>query len=231
MRSTTRDDRSQPSRPLGRIRSLTRQSLHRGVGELCRRDGPFADVIGRFGPPPMWSRPPGFATLTRIILEQQVSLASASAAYARLQRVAGRVTPSRVAALSEARLRRAGLTRQKASYCHGLARQVVDRTIDLAGLSRLADDEVRAQLTAVRGVGAWSADIYLLMALRRPDVWPDGDLALPKAASQLRGRPSPMSQEELRELAVGWAPWHAVAARILWHAYLSTLRQERARAR
>jgi DNA-3-methyladenine glycosylase II len=179
-------------------------------------------VVRRWGPPLLWARRPGFATLVRIILEQQVSLASARAAYSRLQAAVGRVTPARVAGLSEARLRRSGLTRQKAAYCRKLATRIVDRQLTLSHLSHLEDDDARSSLLLVPGIGPWTADIYLLMALRRPDVWPHGDLALAKSAhrvKRLRRRPT---EDRLRRLASAWAPWRAVAARILWQAYLSS---------
>lgn len=206
----------------GTMTALTRSSLLRGARELAGRDPGLAQVVQAFGPPPMWARPPGFATLTRIILEQQVTLASGRAAYARLQAAAGRVTARRVAAISAARLRRSGLTRQKAAYARGLAQQVVDGRLSLGRLARLDDLAARGRLLEVAGIGPWTADIYLLMALRRPDVWPSGDLALAKAARRvlrLRSRPS---QQRLRALAASWSPWRSVAARILWHAYLSS---------
>ena len=203
-------------------RPLTPSTLLRGVKELTARDGHLAGVAERFGPPPLGGRPPGFATLVRIILEQQVSLASGRAAYARLQAAAGSVTPSRVACLSEARLRRHGLTRQKAAYCRGLACSIVDRKLSLADLAHLDDRAGRETLLQVPGIGPWTADIYLLMALRRPDIWPVGDLALAKSAQQVKRMRTIPSQEGLRRMARAWAPWRAVAARILWHAYLSS---------
>ncbi len=193
----------------------------RAVADLCNRDRDLREVTERFGPPPLWARRPGFATLIRIILEQQVSLASARAAYARLRAVAGRVTPSRVAAVSEARLRNAGLSRQKAAYCRGLATRIIDGELDLGRLDRLPDDDVRHALLQVPGIGRWTADIYLLMALGRPDVWPEGDLALAKAASRVKRLRRSPDADTLRRLAQRWTPWRAVGARILWHAYLS----------
>lgn len=201
---------------------LTTNTLLRGVRTLGDRDGHLAEVVERFGPPPLWARRPGFATLVRIILEQQVSLASGRAAYSRLQAAAGRVTPGRVARVSETRLRRAGLTRQKAAYCRTLAASIVDGTLTLDRLTRLGDDEARSRLLEVSGIGPWTADIYLLMALRRPDVWPVGDLALAKAAQRVKHLRSCPTQERLSRLARAWTPWRAVAARILWHAYLSS---------
>ncbi len=194
----------------------------RGVRVLGARDRDLASVVRRWGPPPLWARPPGFSTLVRIILEQQVSLASARAAYSRLQAAAGRVTPGRVAKLSEARLRNAGLTRQKAAYCRKLATCIVDRRLMLAHLPHLDDRAARTSLLQGPGIGPWTADIYLLMALGRRDVWPEGDLALAKAAHRVKRLGRCPSGERLRRLARPWAPWRAVAARILWHSYLSS---------
>ena len=137
--------------------------------------------MGLYGAPPLWARRPGFASLLRIILEQQVSLASAQAIYLRLAAAAGEVKPKSILALGTAGLQRLGLTRQKASYACGLAEEIVEGRLALDGLGRIGDDEAREQLMRVRGIGPWTAGIYLLMALRRPDIWPTGDLALHKA--------------------------------------------------
>ena len=150
-----------------------------------------------------------------------MTLASGRAAYGRLQAAAGRVTPGRVAGVTEARLRTYGLTRQKAHYCRSLAGMIVNRELSLPGLRNLDDNATRARLVEIKGIGRWTADIYLLMALRRPDVWPLGDLALVKSAQQVKRMRDCPSQEKLRRVALAWTPWRAVAARILWHAYLS----------
>lgn len=170
----------------------------------------------------MWGRRPGFAALVRIILEQQVSQLSAAAIYYRLQAVVGEVTPARVAAAGLEGMRAAGLTRQKATYCVGLAHEMLAGRVDLSKIARADDTIARGQLLAIPGIGPWSADIYLLMALRRPDVWPDGDLALPRAAMQVLKLRTVPSQERLSRLARKWTPWRAVAARILWHFYISS---------
>ncbi len=206
-------------------RPLTRDSLLRGVKHLQARDTDLDRIIRDYGPPPMWARPPGFATLVRIMLEQQVSLASGRAAYERLQEAAGRVTPRRLADMSDTQLRRAGLTRQKAAYCHDLAASIVAGEFRLSELVRLDDKAGRASLIEVRGIGPWTADIYLLMALRRRDVWPDGDLALAKSAQRVKRLRHCPSQDKLRRMAHAWAPWRSVAARLLWHAYLSERRR------
>ena len=199
---------------------LTRETLLQGVRELCAVDDDLAAAVERFGPPPMWGRRPGFATLVRIILEQQVSLGSAEATYIRLQRAVERVTAHSVAALSLTELQQQGITRQKASYCLGLARHIVDRELNLSSLADGDDDAARRVLLEIRGIGPWTADIYLLMALRRPDVWPDGDLALAESARRIRGLPTRPTYDRLRQIAEAWKPWRSVAARILWHDYL-----------
>jgi DNA-3-methyladenine glycosylase II len=158
----------------------------------------------------------------RIILEQQVSLASGRAVYLRLCRELGRVTPHAVAAVSEDRLRGCGLTRQKASYCRALAEAIVEGRLDLAALASQDNEAVGAVLQQHPGIGPWTTDIYLLMALRRPDVWPRGDLALAKAAQSVKRLRRLPDAARLAALAEGWTPWRAVAARILWHAYLAT---------
>ena len=193
-----------------------------GVEALSATDPDLGAVVRRFGPPPLWARRPGFATLVQIVLEQQVSLASARATFGRLRDAWGDITAERFATLTAAQVQSAGVTRQKTSYCLGIARQIVDGTLDLRRLGRADDEEVRATLVEIRGIGPWTADIYLLMALLRPNIWPDGDIALVTAAHQvkrLRRRPD---TQQLRRLAGRWAPWRSVAARILWHHYLST---------
>ncbi len=195
---------------------------------LSRRDRRLARLVSRHGPPPLWARPHGFATLVRIILEQQVSLASARALYRRLELEAARVTPDRVAALGAEGLRAAGFTRQKAAYVAALAERVLDGRLRLAALRRAPDEEVRARLLEVPGIGPWTADIYLLMALRRPDVWPPGDLALQRAVGRLEGLDAPVTAEAADEIAARWRPYRATAARILWHGYLAERRAPRA---
>ncbi len=204
---------------------LTRRRLTEAVGELARVDADLARVVDRFGPPPLWARPPGFATLVHIILEQQVSLASARAAYQKLAAAVHEVTPRAVLALDDATLRACGFSRQKARYTRELAVAVEEGRLRPRDLSRLDDEPARQNLMAITGIGRWTADIYLLMALRRPDVWPRGDLALVVAIQEIKGlggRPSP---DDFRALGDAYRPWRAVAARVLWHHYLSTPRR------
>lgn len=201
---------------------LTRTTLVAAVGVLAARDRGLARLVETHGPPPLWARPGGFATLVRIIIEQQVSLASAATLYRRLEsQVPGGITPPAVLALGPRGFRALGLTRQKSAYVCALADHVHDGRLDLRRLARASDAEAREQLVRVPGIGPWSAGIYLLMALRRPDVWPPGDLALHTAIGAMRRAPRPPTSDEAARLALRWSPYRAVAARILWHGYLS----------
>ena len=202
-------------------RSLTRALLTEGALHLVARDVDLARVHARLGDPPIWGRRPGFPALVKIILEQQVSLRSAAAMYRRIDGHIGGMTPQAVDRVGIAGLRAIGVTRQKAAYCHGLARRVLDGTLDLARVARASDDEGRRMLLDVPGLGPWSVDIYYLMALRRPDVWPRGDLALASALREIKGLRALPSHDQQQRLSQAWAPWRSVAARILWAHYLS----------
>lgn len=206
-------------------RRLDTRTLGAATRQLCGRDPDLRAVVRRWGHPPLWGRRPGFVTLLRIILEQQVSLASARALYLRLRSRIEEVTPGAVASLGVSGLRGLGFTRQKAAYCHGLAVELTTGRFDLVDLNRADDAAVRAALIRLHGVGPWSADIYLLMALRRPDVWPAGDLALAQAMREVKRLPARPSPDRQERLAAAWAPFRAVAARILWHHYLSVRRE------
>ncbi len=192
-----------------------------GVRFLADRDAHLAEVVDTYGQPPLWVREPGFPTLVYIILEQQVSLASAKAAFDRLNAAVRPLTPKRFLKLTDAELLRIGFSRQKTLYTRLLADSLARRHFDLRYLHDLHDDAARKMLIALKGIGRWTADIYLLSALRRPDIWPTGDLALATAVQEvkrLRKRPSP---ERLEKLSRPWRPYRAVAARLFWHAYLS----------
>ena len=206
---------------LDKPRSLTRAHLSEGARHLSARDKDLARVHARLGDPPIWGRRPGFPALVKIILEQQVSLRSAAAMYRRIDEHAGGMSPSAIDRIGVAGLREIGVTRQKAAYCHGLARRILDGSLDLAAVARAPDDEGRRMLLAVPGLGPWSVDIYFLMALRRPDVWPRGDLALASALRDVKGLRALPSHDEQVKLSHAWAPWRSVAARILWAHYLS----------
>jgi DNA-3-methyladenine glycosylase II len=209
--------RMRPTRPP----ALDPDTLRSGVQVLAARDPDLAGIAARLGAPPLWDRPPGFETLVRIILEQQVSLRSGAAAAERLLAAAGALAPEPVLRAGEERLRIAGLTRQKARYLVALAGEVHSGVLDLEALATVDDDEVRTRLTRVVGIGRWTADIYLLMALLRPDVWPVGDLALAGAMRRAKGLERLPDAGEQARIAESWRPYRSVAARLLWHAYLA----------
>ena len=200
---------------------LTEEFFVEAVGKLAQRDADLAAVLAKYGRPPLWVREPGFPSLVYIILEQQVSLASARAAYQRLLAATRQLTPARFLRLSDAELKEIGFSRQKTLYTRLLAEALDRGHFDLRHLHDLHDDSARKMLIALKGIGNWTADIYLLSALRRPDIWPVGDLALATAVQEvkrLRIRPSP---EKLERVSAPWRPYRAVAARLFWHAYLS----------
>jgi DNA-3-methyladenine glycosylase II len=203
------------------IRHLSGDAFHAGLQNLIQTDPDLQRIVTNHGPPPLWARDPGFPTLVHIILEQQVSLASARAAYDKLSAAAVDLSPERFLRFDDGELRSFGFSRQKAGYCRGLAQSIVAGLFDLEELLEMDDGQARSRLMQVKGIGPWTADIYLLMALRRPDIWPTGDLALAAAVQQVKHLPDPPDEGQLHEIAAVWQPWRAVAARILWHLYLS----------
>ena len=201
-------------------RPLTQKTLALAARELAARDQTLAGIHAVHGDPPLWRRAAGFPTLVHIILEQQVSLKSAKSMLTRLEKAIQPFTPLRFIELGDAHLRSLGVTRQKSAYLLHLSASIIDGELNFTKLSRMNDDEARLVLTRIKGIGAWSADVYLLMAMRRADIWPAGDLALAVAMKDLMGlatRPGPV---ELEKLAEKWRPHRAVAARMLWQYYL-----------
>lgn len=201
------------------VEPLTAGALARATGELAARDPNLAAIVERHGLPPLWERDRGFATLVQIVLEQQVSLASAAAAFERLV-AGGPLTPERFLAFDDGDLLAFGFSRQKARYCRLLAAAIRSGALDLDGLAALDDGAAERALLAQPGIGLWTAAIYLLMALRRPDVWPASDLALVIAATEATGRVVRPTPAEMVALAEPWRPWRSVAARLLWVDYL-----------
>jgi DNA-3-methyladenine glycosylase II len=200
---------------------LTETILTLAAKELAARDKHLRFIHERYGPPPLWARRPGFPTLVRIILEQQVSLASAASMFARLETNIVPFRPERFVDLGSSHLKSLGLTRQKTAYCLHLAESILEKRIHLSRLGRMSDAEAKAALIQLKGIGSWSADIYLLMALRRPDAWPAGDLALALALANLKKLRKTPTAEELVKKAEAWRPYRAVAARMLWQHYLA----------
>jgi len=203
------------------IKPLSNASLKRATIALATEHPELAIVYAAYGTPPLWDRPAGFGTLLNIILEQQVSLASAKACFDKLAAHLGEVTPDRLLSINDADLKTIGFSRQKAAYARHLSEAILEKRIDLDGLHKLPDDEVKAELINLKGVGEWTSDIYLLMAMLRPDVMPKGDIALHEAYRKLTNADKRPGSDEFVTMAEKWKPYRSVAARLLWHFYLS----------
>jgi DNA-3-methyladenine glycosylase II len=203
------------------FKGLDSSSFKSALSHLAKIDTDLNSVIKKFGPPPMWSRDPGFSTLIYIVLEQQVSLASAKAAFERLKISIPLVTPGNFLELDDRELKNIGFSRQKMNYCRNIAIAIKDGSLPIDKFLHMADNTIRVELQNLKGVGPWTSDIYLLMALNRPDIWPVGDLALISAIQKVKNLPERPTVEEFKALGDPWKPWRAVAARILWHYYLS----------
>ena len=200
---------------------LNRQSLEEGVVFLSGVDADLAKVIHELGKPPLWPREPGFPTLVHIILEQQVSLASANAAFNKLNDSVNQLRPEKFIEFSDEDLKGFGFSRQKTSYCRFLSEAILSGDFNFEELSQMDNSSARNKLIELKGIGPWTANIYLLMALLRPDIWPPGDLALAKAMQAVKNLASIPDSETPQKIATEWRPGRAVAARILWHYYLS----------
>jgi DNA-3-methyladenine glycosylase II len=204
---------------------LTPLAYRRAVALLVERDTDLGRAVSEAPDPPFWQRDPGFPTLILLILEQQVSIASALAAYQRLVAMVGDLTPGSLLDLDDQEMRSIGFSRQKTRYARSLASAIVEEQLDLTALTRLSDADARTVLIASPGIGPWTADTYLLSALRRPDVWPAGDRALQVAAAEVKRLSDIPGPVELSAIAEPWRPYRAVAARILWHHYLTIRRK------
>ena len=200
---------------------LDAETFNEGCLLLASEDESLADLIARWGVPGFWNRRPGFPTLVLLILEQQVSLESGAAMYRRLVGLCGDVTPGNVLVAGEPGLRSIGVTRQKSSYLVDLAQRVELGDLDLGAMETMVLETARAELLSLRGIGPWTADAYLLSAGRRPDMWPVGDRALQVGTAEVLGMSFPPNEAELEIIAEPWRPIRAVAARLIWHAYLS----------
>lgn len=208
--------------------SLSVEQLHRALDALAAIEPAFAQGIAKIGYPPPRSRDRGYQTLLRTIVGQQVSVAAASSIWTKLEMLVGSgLAPEAVAAAPDELLRQAGLSRQKASYAKSLAEHVAKGGIDFDRLPE-DDEEAIAQMTAIRGIGRWSAEIYLLFAEGRGDIWPAGDLAVQIEVGKLMGLPDRPSERETRRLAQPWSPHRGAAAIFTWHSYSARLSAEKA---
>jgi DNA-3-methyladenine glycosylase II len=187
------------------------------IKQLLKRDKLFGVINKKYGPPPDWSREPGFVSLSKIILEQQVSLASANAHFQKLNTYIPEFSPTHILRLTDEEMRTCQISKQKANYLRELSTAISTGALDLAGLSELPEADVRTILTAIKGIGHWTTDIYLLFCLQSKDIFPIGDIAVVNTAKELTDA---RTQEEILEVAERWRPYRSLATYFLWHHYL-----------
>ena len=203
------------------IQQFSKTNYHSICDELASADPDFQKIIDTHGYPPFWSRPNSFESLVHIILEQQVSLASALSALNKLKERVQELTPARVLLLTDEEMRACYVSRQKNSYIKYLAEALLSGQLKLEEFHDLPDDEIRSQLTALKGIGNWTADVYLMFALQRADIFPIGDLAAVNALKRVKQLRAETTLEEMLETTEQWQPHRTIAAMLLWHYYLS----------
>jgi len=196
------------------------QNFHSICNKLAKKDRHLYSIIKQFGYPPVWTRRANFQTLIHIILEQQVSLASAKAALNKLKEKIGTVTPKKLLALSDEELKSCYFSRQKTVYARCLGNALVSKQIILRTFANLDDAEIRRQLKTIKGIGDWTVDVYLLFALQRADIFPLGDLAMVNALKEVKQLPKETKQEEILNLAERWRPYRSIATMLFWHHYI-----------
>lgn len=187
------------------------------IKSLLKREKLFARIHKLYGPPPDWSREPGFISLCKIILEQQVSLASADAHFRKLYAYLKEFSPTHLLTLTDDEMRACQISRQKATYLRALSAAIENGSLDLAELPRLAEPQVRERLTSVKGIGHWTTDIYLMFCLQAKDIFPVGDIAVVNTVKEFAGD---RTIDDIRELAEQWRPYRSLATYYLWHHYL-----------
>jgi len=200
---------------------FTHDSFHSFCDKLIATDTDLATIFNAYGYPPFWNRPNTFETLVHIILEQQVSLASALSVLNKLKERLQELTPARLLLLTDEEMRACYVSRQKNVYLKYLAEAILSGQLNLEALQDMPDDEVRARLTALKGIGNWTADIYLIFVLQHPDVFPIGDLAAVNALKRVKNLPAETTKEQVIEVAAQWQPYRTIATMLLWHYYLS----------
>jgi DNA-3-methyladenine glycosylase II len=187
---------------------------------LAERDKDLKNIIIQFGYPPLWSRTPSFATLIHIILEQQVSLASAKAAFLKLESAIGHITPEKILQLSDEEMKACYFSRQKTKYAKHLAEVILNGELNIDALQTLPDNAVRTELKKVKGIGDWTVDVFLMMVLHRNDCFATGDIALMKSIKEVKGLVPLTSKAEILLITETWKPYRTLAAFLLWHAYI-----------
>ena len=201
--------------------TFSAKNFHTICDELAAGDADLSFVIQTYGYPPMWTRGNTFETLVHIILEQQVSLASALSALNKLRERLEEITPAGILLLTDEELKACYFSRQKTVYVKHLAEAIISKKIVLPSMEKLSNDEIRVLLHQLKGVGNWTIDVYLMFVLQRADIFPIGDLAAVNAMKQLKKLPRETTRETLLEMAENWSPYRTVATMILWHYYLS----------
>jgi len=201
---------------------LTKKTFDQALACLKEQDPDLKEILSTCGPPLLRKRAQGFPTLVHIILEQQVSVPSADAVFLRLRKALPAFNPDEFLKLNNHTLRQMGFSRQKSRYCRHLADLISQREFNLNDLRKMTDEQARSSLCTIPGIGPWTADIYLLTALGRPDIWPAGDLALAAAIRQVKRFKTRPSPEQLTAVADRWKPWRSAAACILWHYYVTS---------
>lgn len=200
------------------VKTFSEENLQRLYDLVAKNDKDLKSIVKEYGYPPLWIRPNSFETLVLTILEQQVSLASAYSAYKKLkERI--KITPKNLLLLTDEELRNCYLSRQKIIYTRELANAIVSKKINLKKFEELPDDVIRTELKALKGIGDWTVDIYLLHALRRLDIFPVGDLALVNAIEMVKQLPT-ATKEEIIEMSAKWNPYRSIATMLFWHYYI-----------
>ena len=188
--------------------------------KLARKDHCFKAIIKAYGYPPIWKRNPSFETLIHIILEQQVSLASAKAAYDKLKATVGTISPEAILGMSDETFKSCYFSRQKTIYARCLAKSIVDGDLDIDILNQQDATTIRTELKKIKGIGDWTVDVYLMICLHHTDLFPLGDIALINSIKHIKELSSNTTKDEIAELTVKWAPYRTIAAYLLWHAYI-----------
>lgn len=202
------------------ISRFTKDDFYVICDQLSKKDKDLHGIIKTHGHPPMWTRPGTFQTLILTILEQQVSLAAAYAAFKKLRQKVGFVTPAKILALSDEELRACYFSRQKIVYARALATAIQTKQLSLKKLATATDEEIRTELKKIKGIGDWTVDVYLMHALQRTDLFPLGDIALVNSLKEIKQLAKDISKEEMLRIAESWRPYRTVASMILWHAYI-----------
>lgn len=202
------------------VKTFTKENFQLLCDKLAKKDKHLYTIIKTCGYPPFWSRVPSFATLINIILEQQVSLASAKAAFLKLESTIGHITPAKILMLSDEEMKACYFSRQKAKYARHLSEAVLTGELNIDALQSLPDEAIRTQLKKIKGIGDWTVDVFLMMVLHRCDCFAMGDIALIKSIREVKELPVEISKEEILSLVEKWKPYRTIAAFMLWHAYI-----------